>query len=339
MYSIVYVLTDGEKQECYAELVISLCSLRKRQFKGDVFVLMNQDTKELLEKLGRREFEQYRVNPIVVEVPEGYSKRFASRYIKTSMRKWIKGDFLYIDTDTMIADELPDVISEYDIAMVLEHHVACRDMGPSLKNYTNRLHSRCGYDEITNDLFYFNSGVIWAKDTEIVYRMFDGWHQRWSDYSHSRGVLQDQPALNLTNKEMGGVIHQLPGVYNVQVSDSPFPTQYLANAKIIHYKHHSSSTYLLATEKMEEIDIENPRIQKMIDAPKEAFSMGTLLQKDDDREQIMQSIHFRLIDRLYRRHPKIFQCGEKIISVLWKNWERERRGCLHVKKLFHMRSR
>ena len=90
---------------------------------------------------------------------------------------------------------------------------------------------------------------MWLKDTDLVYKLFEGWHQKWLDYSSNKVVLEDQPALNYTNREMGGVIQRLSDLYNVQVSGDPFPTNYISEAKIIHYIHNDpESTYILSSK-------------------------------------------------------------------------------------------
>lgn len=319
MYSIVYVLTDGEKLEYYSDLVISLCSLRKRQYMGKIYVLMDQDTKDMLERLGRRDFEQFRVTPIIVDVPAEYSKRIKSRWIKTSMRKWVQGDFLYIDTDTVIAEELPNSISEYEIAQVPDVNSSFAEMSIRVRNYHVRLQKRCGYEAWDESLLYFNSGVIWVRDTELTHRIFESWHQKWRDYMENRGVIEDQPALNQTNREFGGVIQRLSDLYNVQVSGDPFPSKYIANAKIIHYIHNDpESTYKLATKQIDKSDLMNPLIQQIIEEPKIAFNPGTMLRKNDDRETLLASNYYRFAKLLYERHRKMYEIGNKIIAVLLK---------------------
>ena len=323
MYSIVYVLTDNENLKYYNDLIISIYSLRKRNFSGNVYILMDLDTKDIIEKLKPHELENYKAEVVVVDIPEKYeTKAKKSRFIKTSMRKWVKGDFLYIDTDTVIADELPEVISEYEIAQVPDVNSPFGEMSTRVQNYHIRLFNKCGYEPWKDDLLYFNSGVMWLKDTELVHKIFDGWHEKWMDYSENKGVMEDQPALNTTNREMGGVIQRLSDLYNVQVSGDPFPTKYIADAKIIHYIHNDpESTYILSTKQIDKSNIMDPIIQKVIEEPKIAFNPGTMLRVNRERENIMLSKQYYYLNRMYNAYPRLFKFREKYITCLLKVWK------------------
>lgn len=337
MYSIVYVLTDGEKLGYYSDLVISLCSLRKRKYKGKICVLMDQDTKDILERLDRHEFEQFAVTPIIVDVPAEYSKRIKSRWIKTSMRKWVQGDFFYIDTDTVIVEDFPESISEYEIALAPDVNSSFPEMSIRVRNYHVRLLKRCGYDAWDESLLYYNSGVMWVKDTELTHRIFEGWHQKWRDYSENRGVIEDQPALNQTNRELGGVIQRLSDLYNVQVSGDPFPSRYIAHAKIIHYIHNDpESTYMLATKQIDKSNLMTPLIQQIIENPKTAFNPGTMLRKNDERETLIASNYYKFAKLLYERHRKMYEKGNKLIPAMLGLWGKLHGGWIRVKKKLHL---
>ena len=61
----------------------------------------------------------------VVNVPEHYNKVQTSRYLKTSLRQTVEGDFLFIDSDTIITDSLADADSlTGNVMMVLDYHVS-----------------------------------------------------------------------------------------------------------------------------------------------------------------------------------------------------------------------
>ncbi len=49
---------------------------------------------------------------VIGNVPENYSPKERSRELKTRVREYIKGDFFYIDTDTIICKSL-DGIDEF----------------------------------------------------------------------------------------------------------------------------------------------------------------------------------------------------------------------------------
>ena len=175
----------------------------------------------------------------------------------------------------------------------------------------------CGFNMSESHL-YFNSGVMWVRDTELTHKLYDGWHSKWCSYSQNT-VMEDQPGLNETNKEMGYVIHRLSDLYNVQVSTNPFPTNYLANAKILHVFHNDpDSTYIMSFKENKVRGINDPLVMKVLDDPKAAFYPGTMLRKDDVREVLLETKHFFAIRRFYQKHPKMFMFNEKLISFCLK---------------------
>ena len=109
MYSVCYVLVDREKLEYYHEMIISICSLRRRNFRGDVYVLLDQETKDILEARKMEEYSQFDIKFCVVDVSASLPQKMRSRYIKTSMRKCINGDFLFEDTDTINSEKVEKI--------------------------------------------------------------------------------------------------------------------------------------------------------------------------------------------------------------------------------------
>ena len=59
------------------------------------------------------------------------------------MREYVKGDFLFLDTDTVIADKLPDIVSDHDIAMVRDQHGTMIERG-TVDHFRN-LFEKCHY--------------------------------------------------------------------------------------------------------------------------------------------------------------------------------------------------
>ncbi len=90
------------------QLWVSVTSLRMYNPETTVVLLMDKITYEGL--IGyRAKLLDLIDEAIVVPTPEGYSQKEMSRHIKTTARQWVKGDFLFIDTDTVIAGDLSDV--------------------------------------------------------------------------------------------------------------------------------------------------------------------------------------------------------------------------------------
>ena len=117
---VVYVLVSN-KNDYYVEMLqLSLYSLRMFHPEDIVEVVMDEKTYSRLVKQRHRLLVD--VKPIVVEIPTEYSLMQRSRYLKTRLREIIVGDFLYLDTDTVIADSLAAIDDfQWDMAAVLDN--------------------------------------------------------------------------------------------------------------------------------------------------------------------------------------------------------------------------
>ena len=124
---MLYVLTSTDKDIYMEQLWVSVTSLRMYNPETTVVLLMDKITYEGL--IGyRAKLLDLIDEPIVVPTPEGYSQKEMSRYIKTTARQWVKGDFLFIDTDTVIAGDLSDVDKlEGDVLLCPEFHESLKN--------------------------------------------------------------------------------------------------------------------------------------------------------------------------------------------------------------------
>ena len=149
--------------------------------------------------------------------------------LKTNLRSYVRGDILYIDSDTVICGSLKEIDS-WDIpfgAVADSHSVFdprhCSD--PVVYRA-----SLLGYD-VTKVENYFNSGVMYMKDTPEVNAFSRDWHKLYMN-GQSKGLSFDQPSL-LANDSVHKMIQPLDGIYNCQILNGGLP--YLADAKILHY--------------------------------------------------------------------------------------------------------
>ena len=107
---IVYVLISSENDLYLEQAWLSLYSLRLHNPTTHVSVLVDESTQSSL--VGKREgFKKLPTEIIVIDTPKDYTPVQRSRYIKTTARKYISGDFLFIDTDTIITDRLDELDS------------------------------------------------------------------------------------------------------------------------------------------------------------------------------------------------------------------------------------
>lgn len=227
---IVYVVISTEKDIYLEQAWLSTYSLKLHNPQAYVTLLVDDCTKKSL--CGNREKEiEFCDEVIEVEVPKEMSPKERSRYIKTKVRDLISGDYLFIDTDTIITDNLDEIDNyEGDILAVPDLHT---DFSHFLwrDNISKRMRKMYGLD-VSTAPYYFNSGVMLVRDTQLSHSVYDKWHQNWKDTLSHNNCVFDQHPLFKTDFEMGHVIKPLSGIYNCQLLGS---VQYLWNAKIIHF--------------------------------------------------------------------------------------------------------
>lgn len=120
---------------------------------------------------------------------------------------------------------------------------------------------------------YFNSGVMYVKDTPIAHNLYDEWHKKWNE-CRALGKPTDQVPLGLANKELGGVIAHVADKWNCQVMCQGI--WYSINAKIIHYYYSLGDiSYPLSSDAVyEEIrkhDKLSPYVLGVLNSPKKSL--------------------------------------------------------------------
>ena len=155
-----------------------------------------------------------------------------SRLIKCNARNYVKGDFLYIDIDTIIVKPLYEIDNvKASIAAVNNYHISFSDKSFSLwHDIEISLCKQMGFP-IEEEKDFFNGGVVFVKDDDVAYRFYDMWIEEYKK-SAEKGIFKDQPSLMKTNYQMGHVIQHLDDIWNVQIA---YGMKYMKDAKICHY--------------------------------------------------------------------------------------------------------
>lgn len=228
---IVYVVISGEGDLFLEEMWLSAWSLRHFHPEARVLALCDAPTARRIEE--RKELRALLTDVIAVEVPEEYSGFLRSRQIKTTIREIVRGPFLFIDTDTIVCRPL-DGLDELqgDMLLVPDAHLRYHD--DPFKGCTHaELMSLYGIDWDAE--YFFNSGAMLVRDTELTHQFFRRWHELWVVSATVRRTTRaDQPGLNTANQEFGFPIGLLPDTYNCQLALS---VRYLHEAHIVHFFH------------------------------------------------------------------------------------------------------
>ena len=238
----VYVIVANKNDLYYKQAVVSITSLKSHNPKADITIIIDKQTEYYL-KEKKYEIENLCNELISVPFEENCNAVYKSRFLKTTMRELVKGDFLYIDTDTVIASNLNvEELDKVELGAVLDQHGYVRDSYFTMlktgfserffyfNNYLPLLQQDDFYKSHLMDLPYYNGGLMWVKDTEKNHLFFKRWHKNWLENT-IKGVVTDEPPLAKTNYEFKSHITEIPGNWNVQIRNG---INFLENAKIIH---------------------------------------------------------------------------------------------------------
>ena len=121
MNQFLYVLVSKPEDYYYEQLLISVTSLRKHNPNAFVTVLVDNRTNETLCGPLRGRIKDLVQNIVVVDFDDNLNNTKRSRYLKTTMREHIQGDFLFVDCDTVICDHIS--LDDFDMSYMGVKHL------------------------------------------------------------------------------------------------------------------------------------------------------------------------------------------------------------------------
>ena len=333
----VYVIVSGGKDTYLEQTILSIESLKRTNPQGRVTVLVDQGTAQTLE--GRRHKLYDTADRVkVVECPASYNNKLRSRYLKTTMYHHMEGDFVYIDGDTLVCGDLREVVGDYDVGGVPDCHYPF-SQHPNKNHFAKQI-GYCGY-RVYGDR-YINSGFMVVRRGEKAEAFFRLWEQLWKE-GLTHGVSQDQPSLNEANYRMGGIIHELSGVWNCQLTMYGSWIQYLLEAKMLHYfasNKDNTVPYLLSNNDLLRHALDEvypPALQAILDKPKSAFPDSSRLLLKPLMIEVNESEWYNLTYKLCRKgfFKAIFNAVNMIIFLIMWPYRtiKESRRIAHERKM------
>lgn len=228
--SIVYILVSTSDDFFYEQTLISAWSARYWNPDVKILCVMDELTDATLTDK-RTALLEIIDEKIVVDLSDGGSAKYTakerSRMLKTNLRNYVCGDILFVDSDTIICGSLADVDSfTCAIGAVWDgHHI----FNPTDSYQVVQRAELLGHD-VSKAKDYYNSGVMYMKDTQIVHEFTKAWYTLYMK-GQSKGVSFDQPALLAVNIKHH-MISSIDDIYNCQILNGGLP--FLTDAKIIH---------------------------------------------------------------------------------------------------------
>jgi hypothetical protein len=255
-----------------------------------------------------------------IDVDNLYNQKEKSRYLKTTLIKYVESDFLFVDCDTVICCDFSDNVFEGDIAMVLDRNCLMSerdDRGKSIK----LMAKKCGFglDKCEN---YFNSGVMWVRNNKNSERFFEEWHNYWKE-TLKIGMCVDQLSLNYVNSNIDNVVLQLSGEWNCQTSLQPAGVSYIADAKIMHYFNtNENSPFKLCDEKIIKAGFNSAIVDEIISNPRKSFKMCYFVTSNSEYDKLLKSYQFKILRMLYLKAKWWFWVVERFFGILVKMWRK-----------------
>lgn len=322
----VYVLVSGKNDLYYEQALMSTYSLRNLMPDANVVLLVDNKTEDSInsDSLKRAEIKKYVSKIISVQFDEKVSNAERSRLIKTSIPEYIDDDFLYIDCDTIIADDLSEIEkTQYKTAGILDGHVMLDEH--IHKKYFLERDKKLGFHGTQAADCNINGGVIFARKGEESRNLFKAWNEAWKYSAYQKHDFHDQSSLNEANYRTGLKMRLLDGEWNCQPSHGGLA--FLKDAKIIHYysSEFSGKNYI-PYYKLADKELQNriktegkisDDIKKMIDDPKFQFNKVHLIN-DQRIVSIMQSPILFTVADIKAKMPWLFNFMEAQFSFFRK---------------------
>lgn len=238
---LVYVLTCSPEATYIEQALMAVWSARYNNPDAHIILLIDDLTDKFLVGI-RGELLNYISEKIVVPFDAGKSMHYRSRWLKSQVRELINGDMLFIDCDTICCKSLAEIDTcEALVAMVPDEHLKVCDYPDSLKFPLAETTKKLDY-EVLEEVWYFNSGVIYAKDHLKVKQLWNCWHEIWQE-GEKMGIQSDQPSLGKANILCDHIIQRLPDVWNTLIYMNPV---FAKDGKILHFWNFRNKSFLFA---------------------------------------------------------------------------------------------
>jgi hypothetical protein len=125
---------------------------------------------------------------VVVDAPVA-DRRLRAFYLKTAFRRFVDGDVVYLDGDTLVIRPIADVLeADAEVGAVLDFN----HDGPWFPPQLRDAYLELGWTYPLE--YYFNSGVLLLRDTAAVRAFSEEWSRRWF-LLVEKGLPGDQEAF------------------------------------------------------------------------------------------------------------------------------------------------
>jgi hypothetical protein len=209
-------------------------------------LLVDDKTNDLL--VGKRaEVLEYITEKVVVPFEDiNATMMYRSRWIKTSVRQLVEGNFLFIDCDTIVVQSLAEVDQfDIEIGAVLDNHRPISKFDVLERNSIIARANTLNWDfrELER---YYSSGVLFVKESKNTHQFYQLWHK---NYLHSSqfGISIDQISMERAKQEIS-IISDIDDTWNTIMFVRP---KFIEQARIIHFPSLDNNSFLFSKRVLE----------------------------------------------------------------------------------------
>lgn len=289
---VVYVLTSSS-QDCYLEqCYVSISSLKHHQPDAKACIVCDSMTAKGFSEGVRKKMSAVADEIVSIDLDPNISAMKRSRILKTGLRSYIEGDFIFIDTDTVITAPISEVDSiDASISAVTDCHAVSLSKNPFKEMIMK--HAAQIQNALDAEAPYFNSGVLLVKDNEDAKRFYGQWSSGYNEGTKN-GVFMDQPSFAKAQASSGISVNPLSGIWNCQAR---FGLRYLSQAKVLHYlwTTRAESPFILGNraiwDKIKETGEIPAEVEKIFDDPFCGFQELTYLASTKETQYFNTRTH------------------------------------------------
>lgn len=311
----VYIVVSAENDVYFEQAIVSAWSLKHYNPNMSVEFVVDSDTYSNIHQGYRTKAMTMVDGTVMVTVPDQYKGIACSRWLKTTLRQHVKGDYLFLDADTIVCGSLDNIDAEEgDVSMVLDAHLLLSENSRG-KTIRQRIVKVAG-KELSSDKYY-NTGVMLVKDTEPTRLLYEEWHKWWK-VGLGKGLVTDQPSFAVA-QEKYDIVRQLDDIYHCQVKNS---IKYLSSAKVIHF-------FCIGNEKNAPNPFYNDKIyweikkQEKLDDTikakvlncKSLYESPTYVMSNEEIK-VKSSSSYHLLELLAEEHRWIYQTVNNISAII-----------------------
>jgi lipopolysaccharide biosynthesis glycosyltransferase len=206
----VYVLTSDGKDKFLDMTYLSASMIRYIHPDARITILCDETSYQPV--INSRHALLKTVDDFLSCPTPDFPASYRNRYVKCRMRQLVKGDFLYLDSDTLARKSLESLFEIKESFAAANNHN--RELPENFGWNDKDVYDKIGWTY--PEKHYLNGGLQFWRDADAAYRLAELYIEKWTILQQA-GFHFDQPALNAAIVEWKGEYRVLDNKFNAQI--------------------------------------------------------------------------------------------------------------------------